>query len=378
VLLTEIIAPYRIPVFNALAQHEDIDLQVIFLAETDSTQRQWLVYKQDIRFPYQVLPSWRRRFGKYHVLLNRGLQKALAAAAPDVIVCGGYNYLASWQALWWARRRRVSFALWVESTAKDLRKKFPLVELLKAQFMKKCNAFVVAGKSAAEYVKSFGAADDRIYFAPDAVDTEFFSKRSEALRHRAGSGGPQSNLPPRFFLFVGRLVPEKGVFDLLDAYSALSPELRSRLGLVFVGNGPAAAELERRAAGITPGVIQFPGFAQREVLAHYYALAEAFVFPTHSDPWGLVVNEAMACSLPVICSSAAGCAEDLVTDRWNGRLVPAHDPEKLRQAMEELACDSNLRAEMGRRSRERISQYSPENCATGIANAALGRRSVCQ
>ncbi len=57
-ITTEIIAPYRIPVFNALAEHPEIDLHVIFLAETDPTQRQWLVYKNEIRFSYEVLPSF--------------------------------------------------------------------------------------------------------------------------------------------------------------------------------------------------------------------------------------------------------------------------------------------------------------------------------
>ena len=181
VILTEIISPYRIPVFNVLARHEEIDLHVIFLAETDSTQRQWLVYKEEIQFSYQVLPSWRRRLGRYHILLNWGLDAALGLASPNVIVCGGYNYLASWQALWWARRRRVPFAVWVESTPRDLRRNQPLVESLKARFMSRCNAFVVAGKSASEYVKSLGASNGRIYVAPDAVDTDFFC-RTEGSR----------------------------------------------------------------------------------------------------------------------------------------------------------------------------------------------------
>ena len=81
-LLTEIISPYRIPLFNALARHENVDLHVIFLAETDPNLRQWQVYKKEIKFSYQVLPSWRKRLGKFHALLNRGLSKALAAAAP--------------------------------------------------------------------------------------------------------------------------------------------------------------------------------------------------------------------------------------------------------------------------------------------------------
>jgi len=120
-ILSEIIAPYRIPVFNALARHVGIDLHVMFLAESDPALRDWLVYKDEIRFSYQVLPSWRKRFAGHNLLLNRGLRTALRKAAPHVILCGGYNYLASWLAIRWAGRNRIPFILWVESTEQDFR-----------------------------------------------------------------------------------------------------------------------------------------------------------------------------------------------------------------------------------------------------------------
>ena len=131
----------------------------------------------------------------------------------------------------------------------------------------------------------------------------------------------------------------------------LTPEIRSEIGLVFVGDGVARSELERRAVGISPGSVRFPGFAQREQLAGFYGLAEIFVFPTYTDPWGLVVNEAMACGLPIICSEAAGCVADLVEDRWNGRVVFPRDPGQLASAMHELASQGELRSLMGQRSR---------------------------
>jgi glycosyltransferase involved in cell wall biosynthesis len=373
VLITEIISPYRIPVFNALAEIEDIELHVIFLAETDPTQRQWLVYKSEIRFSYEVLPSWRRRFGRYHVLLNRKLRPALRRAKPDVIVCGGYNYLAAWECLWWARRRGVPFMVWVESTAHDQRNYRALIEFLKNKFMSSCDAFIVGGKSSGEYVSGFGARQELIFTAPDAVDIRLFAEQASLARRDAEVQRQKMRLAPRFFLFVGRLVPEKGVFDLLQAYGDLSAELRKEFSLIYVGEGPARVELERRAAAVAPGSIQFAGFAQRDELASYYGLAEVLVFPTHTDPWGLVVNEAMACSSPVICSQAAGCAADLIEDGWNGRIVPARDSAALASAMQQLARDGNLRRQMGERSWQRIQMYSPEACAAGIAEAARSR-----
>jgi glycosyltransferase involved in cell wall biosynthesis len=371
VILTEIIAPYRIPVFNALAQQEGIDLHVIFLAENDPTLRQWHTYKDEIRFSFQVLQSWRRRLGNYNALLNWGVSAALRRASPDAVLCGGYNYIASWQSMWWARRNHVPFFLWVESTAADFRRSNPLIESLKTNFLRRSSAFVVPGKSSFAYLRSHGAPEERIHTAPNAVDTEFFGQGAQKARDDAAALLQVLHLPARYFLYVGRLIQEKGVFDLLHAYGALAPELRAEIGLVFVGEGTARAELEKHAGAIVPGAVHFPGFVHREQLPGYYALAEALVFPTRSDPWGLVVNEAMACSLPVISSSVAGCAADLVEDCWNGRVVRAGDISQFAHAMNELTCDAALRSLMGRRGRERILRYSPEACAGGIAKAIL-------
>jgi glycosyltransferase involved in cell wall biosynthesis len=373
VIVTEIISPYRIPVFNALARHSDIDLHVIFLAENDPTQRQWLVYKDEIRFSYEVLPSWRRRVGRHCFLLNWGAQTALQRATPDFIVCGGYNYVASWQSMAWARRQRVPFFLWVESTAKDLRSRHPIIESLKTKFLRGCDGFVAAGKSSAEYLKMYGVRQPMIFTAPNAVNTTFFARRAEVVRANASVHRQILNLPEHFFLFAGRLVYEKGIFDLLQAYEALGSELRKQVGLVFVGDGPARADLQQRAAAINPGAVHFAGFAQQQELATYYALADVLVFPTHTDTWGLVVNEAMACGLPVIASEVAGCVADLIKDGWNGRVVATQEPGQLASAMEELSRDAELRSLMSQRCRQHIEQFSPEAWATGFVTAVFSQ-----
>jgi glycosyltransferase involved in cell wall biosynthesis len=271
----------------------------------------------------------------------------------------------------WAASHRTPFILWVESTEQDFRSRNWIIEFLKTRFLKRCSAFVVPGKSSFQYVKNYGIRDEEIFTAPNAVDSELFFQKAAAVRQDAEIQRQSLQLPPRFFLFVGRLVREKGVFDLLEAYAKLTPELRAAVGLVLAGEGTARATLVRRASLIKPGQIQFTGFVHREQLASYYALAEVFVFPSHTDPWGLVVNEAMACGLPVIASDAAGSTADLVEDNWNGRVVRRGDMAQLTSAMEELGRDPALRATMGKHSQERILSYSPEVCAIGIARAAL-------
>jgi len=378
VILTEIIAPYRIPVFNVLARRAGLNLHVIFLAETDEAIRQWRVYKNEICFSYQVLPSWRCRAGKSCLLINRGLWPALKKVSPQVIICGGYNYPASWEALLWARRHGAEFVLWSESNGQDARAGWAWVELLKAYFLRRCDRFVVPGKSAFEYLRSLGSAAASISTAPNAVDNGLFAAEAQKTRARAAEFRDKLKLPPRFILFVGRLVPEKGVFDLLEAYAKLESRLRSEVGLVFAGDGVSREGLAQQAKQISPGTICFPGFAQREDLAGLYGVAEALVLPTHSDPWGLVVNEAMACGLPIIVSSVAGCSADLVEDGWNGYVVPPRDSEKLSVAIDSLVRQPELKGLMSARSSERIRNYSPEACADGLAaaatSAAMGAR----
>jgi len=204
VILTEIIAPYRIPVFNALAQHDEIDLHVIFLAETDSSLRQWRIYADEIRFSYEVLPSWRRRLGKYNILANQHVVNALLRARPDVILSGGYNYLASWQALRWAKRNRVPFLLWCESTSHDRRNRRSMVESLKTKFFRSCDGFVVPGKSSCEYVSQMNSGNGAsssapIFIAPNAVDNDLFSEGARRAASICVRLRGQLGLPERYF-----------------------------------------------------------------------------------------------------------------------------------------------------------------------------------
>lgn len=370
-ILTDVISPYRIPVFNAIAKRAKIDLKVVFLSETDPELRQWRVYKDELRCTYEVLPGWRFRALGAQFLLNARLSASLKNFSPDAIICGGYNHLACWQAQMWARRRGVRFVLWSESNAHDARRQRKAVEYLKEHFRRRCHGFVVPGKSAFEYLRLLGAPADTIFIAPNAVDNAFFATRAASMKRQPSVFLQALGLPARFILFVGRLVREKGVFELLEAYAKLDRGLRSEVGLVFAGDGISREELQQRSKRIEPGVVCFPGFAQREDLAGLYALAEGLVLPTHSDPWGLVVNEAMACGLPVIVSSVAGCAADLVEDGWNGYIVPPRDSEKLSLAIDSLLRQPELEKSMSARGLERIRNYSPEACADGLAAAAV-------
>ena len=369
VILTEIISPYRIPLFNALARDPAVSLHVIFLSETDPNLRQWRVYTEEVRFSCQVLPSWRRRLGKFNFLLNWKVADALNRALPTAILCGGYSYLASWVALRWARSRSIPFLLWSESNVQDARRGHAPVELLKHEFLRRCGGFVVPGQSARDYLLTKKIREERIFIAPNGVDNDLFGSLAAVARKEASANRRKLGLPDRYVLFVGRLVPEKGIFDLLRAYIGLEEHVRRQLGLVFVGDGPARAELQMRASAISVGEIRFAGFAHREQLPTYYTLAEMLVLPTYTDPWGLVVNEAMACGLPVIVSQVAGCVRDLVREGWNGLIVPPRDVALLTAAIRDLAVQPEIRVSMGVHAASHIANFSPQRWSVSMVAA---------
>ncbi len=164
------------------------------------------------------------------------------------------------------------------------------------------------------------------------------------------------------------MVKAKGVFDLLEAYGRLAPELRSEVGLVFAGDGPERAEWRPWHGIFIRGRCILRDLSIATNWRRYYGLAECFVLPTHSDPWGLVVNEAMACGLPVICTRGGGVRGRLgreATADWLRR-------GNVEQLAETMTADRRLTRELRRcdgreHSAELIRNYSPELCAAGIA-----------
>jgi glycosyltransferase involved in cell wall biosynthesis len=296
---------------------------------------------------------------------------ALQVADPEIIVCGGYNYFAMWQAQRWTRRRGIPFLLWSESNALDFRRKLGIVEAAKRNFISACEGYVVPGSSAAAYLKTFGVTTDKIFVAPNAVDVERFARGAEKAR-RDADVRKRLGLPQRYLLYVGRFVRGKGVLDLLTAYATLPESTRRDVGLVMAGDGEERNELVRRSRAIQPGTVVFPGFQQRDQLPAFYALSEALLFPTYSDPWGLVVNEALACGLPVIATDVAGCVADLVQDGENGYVVRVGTPDLLAEAVTRLLNSRELRAQMGNRSMTISSQFTPEIWAQGIVRAVAG------
>ena len=355
-LLTPIMAPYRVPAFNALADRGDVNLQVIYLARSDPI-RGWPGSEEEIRHPYGVLNDLARaRRGEAYVHASWGLAARLRSFRPRVVIAGGWDQPAHAEAFAIRKALGYRFLWWVESTSRDRRRGGRITESVKRHLARAADGCIVPGHASKAYVRSLGVRVDAVFVAPNPVDHELFSTR--ARRDRSISGERVR------FLFVGRLEDSKGVHVLLDAWERLEAEAE----LTVAGDGPLADLVEVRSRR-AKHPIRIVGHLQRDALVDEYARADVFVFPSLSDPWGLVINEAAAAGLPVIATTAPGAVDDLVRDGLTGFVVEPGSASELTRAMSELARDRELRIRMGAASAQIVAGHSPASWAQAVADA---------
>ncbi|MEX0891500.1 MAG: glycosyltransferase [Gemmatimonadota bacterium] len=229
-------------------------------------------------------------------------------------------------------------------------------------------ACLAIGSRNAAYYRSLGVPEERIFLVPYVVDNHYFAMRTAALREQRAELRRELGLPPHacVLLFASKLVPRKRASDLLAAYARLRAE-GADAALAFVGSGPTEARL-RTAAADVPGV-HFFGFRNQAELPGFFAAADIFCLPSIDEPWGLVINEAMAAGLPVVAAAEVGAAADLVRDGHNGATHRGRDVEGLTAALRPLVADGDLRARMGRASSTIISGWGFSEAEAGLLRA---------
>jgi len=204
--------------------------------------------------------------------------------------------------------------------------------------------FVAISREIDAELAALGVPSERRCFLPNGVDLERFRRADgaerAALRARLGLGAGL------LCVYVGRLVPEKRVEDLLAAWSEIrAPHARAELAVL--GAGPCETELRRAAP---PGVRFLGDVAD---VAPYLRSADVFVLPSRTEGLSNALLEAMAGGLAIV-ATAVGGAVDLIEDGESGRLVPPGEPLALRDALASLLADPALRNRLGARARERV------------------------
>ena len=227
----------------------------------------------------------------------------------------------------------------------------------------------MGGSASREYISKLGMPYRWIWEGYDVVDNGYFSAGAERVLERQREYRDLAGLPRDYFLYVGRFSSEKNLIRLLEAYRRYRQQQPNAWGLVLVGDGPQREEVFRTVQSLGLEDVVCPGFKQIEDLPLYYALGSAFILPSTSEPWGLVVNEAMASGLPVLVSNRCGSAHDLVSQGNNGYTFDPYDVGDMAECMRKLSDSGDaVRRAMSETSREIIALYTPETWGKNLAD----------
>lgn len=366
--------PYHLARLRALAHLLEEDGTRLIAYETAGVEGRypWMTTKSREPFEWRTLFADRRLEDLSSRECAHAITSALADDDPDAVAIVGYARPESHAALKWCEAHRQPRLLLSETQEID----HPRVwwkEAIKRQRVMRYSAGLVGGPRHRDYLIKLGMPAAKIALGYDAVDNARFAQLAGEARQ---AGRPASGVPARpYFLSVNRFVPEKNLTRLIDAYSQYRSPAKSATpwDLVLCGAGECQPAIERHIAdlGLTEA-IHLPGFLQDFDLAPYYAFASAFVHPSVMEPWGLVVNEAAVCGLPLLVSDRAGSAQTLVADPpgTSGFRFDPYDVDQMTQRLEQVAhLPEADRLAMGARAAALVAAWGPDRFARGVVEA---------
>lgn len=303
----------------------------------------------------------------------------LAERSPDVVAVAGWAFPESLAAIAWARRNGRGVVVMSESQSHD-GPRSGLREWLKAGVVRSCDSALVGGASHQAYIEHLGMPTDAIWQGYDVVDNDYYQNGAADARADERSLRQSLSLPARYILASGRFMAKKNFPALVGAFARALQRTDQACDLVILGDGPDRPAIE--AAILQQGVagrVHLPGFKHYDVLPAYYALSEGFVHVSLAEQWGLVVNEAAACGLPLVVSRPCGAAASLVRPGKNGWVVDPTDRADMAAALADMmVLPPQQRAAMGEASQAIVADWGPQRFASGLQAAAAKARAAQQ
>jgi glycosyltransferase involved in cell wall biosynthesis len=371
VIIENIISPYEIARFSLIQKAINDDLLILFQSESD-INRNWSVDLGTIDFKYKVLPDIPVRLrGKdvFTVHLNFSVYHELTIARPDVVISCGWDSLASYLAYLYCRMHGIKYVLWAGSTVYEQSWRRTLSLPLVKYLVRKSDSCIAYGSRAREYLMHLGANERKIFLGWNTVDNSFFSSNASITRQEKELVKSELGITTSLVvLYVGQLIERKGVHDLLRAFSRLKQEYAD-VTLLMIGTGREKTNLLDYIQRTHIADVILSGFVDYTDLPKYFGISDLLVLPSREEVWGLVINEAMACGLPVITTKKVGASVDLVKHNVNGFVVRDSTPDDLLDALLQLVSNNELRRTMGETSSTMIGKFTMESTAEGVRDA---------
>jgi len=373
VVLHNFVVPHSFPLLRELAKKKDIDLEVFYLAESASNRR-WQVIPKDPGFRYKILPNYQINFftkDLFTYIINPTIVQELAKSKYDVVISDGWLDFSCQLVSFLSKLQRKKYILWSESTFNEPSWRRTLSMPLVKTMVRLADAYLARGTRAKEYLAFLGANPQKIFIAPCVIDVDFFHQKSKLSMAEKNQLERKLQIKSKslVLMYSGQLIERKGLIYLFDAFGKIEEKYGDRVALLIQGYGPIKDKLLKFCRKRRIKNIVFSGHVETEEIPKIYALADIFILPSYEETWGRVINEAMACNLPIITTRKVGASADIVKERVNGFIVEERSSVMLQRAIETLLNDSILRKRMGEAS-WRISQdFTPALAAEGVYQA---------
>lgn len=288
---------------------------------------------------------------------------------PDAVLASAIAFPEGVAAIRWCKARRKIVVIMDDVRSEDVPRS-RLVNAVKRMIYRNVDAMLIPAPSHTASYIAWGVPRERIFFGLDVVDNEWFAQKTNTIRS-SGNISLAWNLPKRFFLGIGRQVPKKNWTTLITAYQQYRQQVLGRpWELVLVGDGPDRDKLEDQILSCNIRGVHFHPFGSPEEICVYYAFGSALILPSYyGETWGLVVNEAMACGLPVLVSNQCGCVESLIQEGKNGWTFSPHNPDELAEKMLRTTIDEEKLSAIGSSSLSIISEWSLQRFTDGALRA---------
>lgn len=381
-ILASHVIQYSSPLFRRMAHDPRLDLQIAYCtlqgakSSIDPEFGVEVAWDNSVLdgYPWVHLPNRSPvpGLGRFFGLFNPGVWKLIRESRFDAAILPGYFYFTAWIAIAAAKWNGTPILFVTDShSLRSWRAQSPWKLRFKKWLVRRIfslgSAILVSSSGGVEYLKSLGFPGDKIFLVPTAVDNDWWTELAARADRKAQRAA--WNIPPdgAVALFCAKLQRWKGPADLLEAFARADVP---NSYLVFAGDGPERSTLERRAAELgLDARVRFLGFINQSQLPSVYCAADLFVLPSLFEPFGLVVNEAMLCGLPVAVSDRVGAKFDLVRPDENGYVFPAGDVEALAAILRRILPDAEKRARMGAAARRRMETWSPREYTDSVVRA---------
>jgi glycosyltransferase involved in cell wall biosynthesis len=365
---------YFAPVFRLLAAREDFDLEVVFHCKVGLEHSYDPGFGQIVAWDIPLLEGYRSRFlsrSRNTGGLKLGIIPALIRRRPDVLMIHGYSSATNLVAIAVGKLLGARVLLRGDTRLMSHHKLRGPKAFMKRMLFKLVDGFLYIGSLNREFYTAHGVPDEKLHFAPLSVDNAAFWLPDE--RRKAERSKIRSRLciplDAVVILFASKMVEWKRPTDLVRAFSMIA-ESAPTAWLLLVGSGPDEPRVRELASYVPEGRVRFMGFLNQSEMPSCFAASDVFVLPTSGDPWGLVVNEAMAAGLPVIVSDQAGAAPDLVGESGAGVVYECGNLEALTAALRRLLESATHREAMSERAITHISKWDTTVSAEALALAA--------